>query len=493
MNETILNISNAVLEKLSPNIERPAYDRSKIKAGIVHLGIGAFHRAHQAVYTDDVLQAGARDWGIIGVSLRSSDTRDALRPQDDLYTLTIRSAEQEHIRVIGSIIKVLVARENPQAVLDALCDPHVKIVSLTITEKGYCYAPATATLDETHADVIHDLQNLNTPRSALGYIVEALHRRRSAGVAPFTLLSCDNLPNNGQTLKRVILRFAALRDQDLANYIVQNVAFPSTMVDRIVPATTDADRAAIIQATGMADAWPIMTEAFSQWVVEDHFPLGRPAWEKAGVTFVDNVNIFELMKLRLLNGSHSTIAYLGYLAGCETVSDVMNTEGFERFIRGMMDEEITPTLPQLTGFNLELYKAELIERFRNPALRHRTWQIAMDGSQKLPQRLLDTIKARLSSGQSFDRLALGVAAWMRYVAGYDEQGNAIDVRDPLRELIQARIQGCKTPSNIVEAYCSIGEVFDQELASNQVFQSVITTALASLMNNGAARTIAQFR
>lgn len=492
MNKTVLNLSTATLDKLPTNIEKPVYDRSKIKAGIVHLGIGAFHRAHQAVYTDDMLQAGAKYWGIIGVSLRSPDTRDALQPQDDLYTVTIRSAQQERVRVIGSVLKVLVAPEDPQAVLDALCDPQVKIVSLTITEKGYCYAPATATLDEAHADVIHDLANLDRPRSALGYIVEALHRRREAGLAPFTLLSCDNLPDNGQTLKRVILRFAALRDQSLADYIEQNVAFPSTMVDRIVPATTDADRAAITEATGVVDAWPIMTEAFSQWVVEDHFTAGRPEWEKAGVTFVDNVNAFELMKLRLLNGSHSTIAYLGYLAGCETVSDVMSAEGFERFIRDMMDEEISPTLPQLAGFDLEHYKDELIERFQNAALKHRTWQIAMDGSQKLPQRLLGTIRDRLSRGQSIDRLALGVAGWMRYATGYDEKGAAIDVRDPLRELIQARIQGCKTPSDMVTAYCSLEEVFDRELAANTQFRTEVEAALLRLWENGAARSVAEF-
>lgn len=493
MSETHPRLSMQVLEQLPQDVLRPTYDRKQLKAGIVHLGIGAFHRAHQAVYTDDILQAGAQEWGIIGVSLRSPDTRDALALQDGLYTITVRSTAHEQVRVIGSVVQLLVAPENPQTVMDALCEPAIKIVSLTITEKGYCYAPATGTLDESHADVVHDLQEHNHPRSALGYIVEALRRRRQVGVAPFTVLSCDNLPSNGETLKRVVTRFAALRDPELAEYIAAHVAFPSTMVDRIVPATTDADRSAIVDATGVVDAWPIMTEAFSQWVVEDHFTSGRPKWEMAGVTFVQDVSAFELMKLRLLNGSHSTIAYLGYLAGHETVSDVMAAEGFERFIRDMMDEEISSTLPKLPDFDLDHYKDQLIERFRNSSLKHRTWQIAMDGSQKLPQRLLGTIRERLAEGLSIDRLSMGVAGWMRYATGLDEKGATIDVSDPLVQEIQARIAGQKTAAELVAAYCSIEEIFPRDLAGNQVFRACVERALQSLLEIGAARSVAQFK
>lgn len=492
MNEANLKLSTATLATLPQSVERPLYNRAEITAGIVHLGVGAFHRAHQAVYTDDILQEGPPGWGIIGVSLHSPATRDALEPQDHLYTVTIRSSSQEKVRVIGSILKLLVAPESPQAVLDAMCDPHVKIVSLTITEKGYCYAFASASLDEAHADIIHDLQNPEKPRSALGYIVEALHRRREAGLMPFTLLSCDNLPDNGQTLKRVILQFASLRDKNLADYIEHNVSFPSTMVDRIVPATTDEDRAAITETIGVTDAWPIMTEAFSQWVVEDRFLSGRPAWENVGVTFVDDVSAFELMKLRLLNGSHSTMAYLGYLAGCETISDVMQTKDFERFIKEMMDQEISPTLAQLAGFDLEFYKNELIERFQNAALKHRTWQIAMDGSQKLPQRLLGTIKDRLAHGQPIDRLALGVAGWMRYARGVDEKGVVIDVRDPLKELFQARVQPYKTAPDIVAAFCSLEEIFNRELADDNRFRTTVSAALSRLLEVGAANAVAEF-
>ncbi len=482
-------LTQASLHNLATGIARPQYDRNEVSTGIVHLGIGAFHRAHQAVYTDSILAGGDHSWGILGVSLRSADTRDALAPQDGLYIVATRDGGGDSFRVIGSIGKVLVAPEDPEAVLAAMTDPDVRIVSLTVTEKGYCYSPASASLDESHPDIVHDLANPAVPRSAIGFIVEALARRRADGTAPFTLLSCDNLPSNGETLKRVVIRFAELRDPGLGEFIGANVAFPSTMVDRIVPATTDADRDAVTNSTGLRDAWPIMTEPFTQWVVEDHFPSGRPAWEKVGVTFVDNVDVFELMKLRLLNGSHSTLAYLGYLAGHETVSDVMKAEGFSTFIEAMMDEEITPTLPPLPGFDLEAYKAELRQRFRNPALRHRTWQIAMDGSQKLPQRLLNTIRKRLEAKQPFDRLALGVAGWMRYATGVDENGDAIDVRDPLASVFKERTAGKASASELLDAYLGLQQIFGDDLPNDDQFRSVVGMALEQLLREGAARVV----
>lgn len=485
-------LSPASLPRLASGVATPGYDRSTVATGIVHLGIGAFHRAHQAVYTDSVLASGDTRWGILGASLRSADTRDALQPQGGLYTVAIRDGGGNSYRVIGSIGSVLVAPEDPQALLTAMIDPAVRIVSLTITEKGYCYSPASASLDEKHPDIVHDLANPATPRSAIGFIVEALARRHADGTAPFTLLSCDNLPANGQTLKRVVVRFAELRNAQLGAFIGDAVAFPSTMVDRIVPATTDTDRAAVAEATGLADRWPIMTEPFSQWVVEDHFPSGRPAWEKAGVTFVADVDAFELMKLRLLNGSHSTLAYLGYLAGHETVSDAMAGEGFAALIARMMDEEITPTLPGLPGFDLDAYKEQLRERFRNPALRHRTWQIAMDGSQKLPQRLLNTIRVRLEKNAPFSRLALGVAGWMRYATGTDERGNPIDVRDPLADEFKARTAGKTSAPPLLDAYLEMDQIFGNDLPESTVFRDVVGKALATLIEQGAARTVAGF-
>ncbi|MHA6686232.1 mannitol dehydrogenase family protein [Mesorhizobium sp. A556] len=485
-------LSNRTLDDLSAGIARPAYDRSAMQAGIVHLGIGAFHRAHQAVYTDTVLGKGDLRWGIVGASLRSADTRDALAPQDGLFTVVARDGDGERLRVIGSSAGLLVAPENPEALLAALTHRQVKIVSLTVTEKGYCHAPATGVLDEAHPDICHDLASPGAPRTAAGFIVEAIARRRAAGSAPFTLLSCDNLPANGRTLKRVVSRFAELRDPDLGRYVADEIACPSTMVDRIVPATTDGDRNSVAEALGMEDAWPIVTEPFSQWVIEDDFPSGRPQWEQVGATFVKDVDAYELMKLRLLNGSHSTLAYLGYLAGHETVSDAMAAPGFGPLVEALMDDEVTPTLPRLAGIDLDAYKAELLARFRNPALRHRTWQIAMDGSQKLPQRLLHTIRDRIAAKAPFARLALGVAAWMRYAAGTDEKGNRIDVRDPLAETMRDRAQGAGSAAELAAAFLRLEQVFGTDLAAMPEFRAAVESALTDLLNDGASATVARW-
>ncbi|WAJ29131.1 mannitol dehydrogenase family protein [Antarcticirhabdus aurantiaca] len=486
-------LSQTTLAALPEGVARPAYDRAALREGIVHLGLGAFHRAHQAVYTEDALAAGDPAWGIVGVSLRSPDTRDALAPQDDLFTLAVRSGEGTRLRVVGSILRCLVAPEDPEAVLAAMTAPDTRIVSLTVTEKGYCHRPATGELDETHPDIRHDLENPAAPRSAPGFLVEALARRRAAGVPPFTVLSCDNLPANGHTAARVVARFAHLRDPELGAFVEREVAFPSTMVDRIVPATTDADRAMVAEALGQDDAWPVMTEPFTQWVVEDRFPAGRPDWGSAGATFVADVEPFELMKLRLLNGSHSTLAYLGYLAGHETVADAMAAPGFAELLAGLMEREASPTLPSLPGFDLAAYRAELLDRFRNPALRHRTWQIAMDGSQKLPQRLLGTIRDNLAAGRPIDRAALGVAAWMVYATGRNEAGEPIDVRDPLADrFAQATSERPRDVDGLLDAYLGFAEVFGTDLPASEPFRAAVARGLSSLLSDGAARTVARF-
>jgi fructuronate reductase len=486
-------LSAATLAGLPSSIERPTYGRDALSVGIVHLGLGAFHRAHQAAFTEAVLMNGDLRWGTIGASLRSPDTRDALAPQDNLYTLALRDGAGENLQVIGGLISCLVAPEEPAALIEAMARPETRIVSLTITEKGYCHNPATGELDETHPDIIRDLATPHLPRTAVGFIVEALSRRRDAGFAPVTLLSCDNLPANGETLKRVAARFAELRDRDLARYIADEVAFPSTMVDRIVPATTEADREKIMSASGVYDAWPVVAEPFGQWVIEERFVSGRPDWDRSGAVFVKDVSAFELMKLRMLNGSHSTLAYLGYLAGCETVAETMAAPGFALLIEDLMALESAPTLPALPGLDLTAYRRDLIARFRNPALRHRTWQIAMDGSQKLPQRLLNTIRARLAAGASFARLALGVAAWMRYAAGVDEKGATIDVRDPLATRIKEMTRGMSDAAALVDAYLELSEVFGADLPKDPRFRAAVTAALARLMADGAARTVAEFR
>jgi fructuronate reductase len=482
-------LSLSSLSELPGSVVRPAYDRTKIKPGIVHLGIGAFHRAHMAVYVEKLL-ATSPEWGIVGASLRRPDTKEALAPQDGLYTVAIRDASGTRCEVIGSVIQLLDANTERAELIATMADPRIRIISLTVTEKGYCHDPATGELDENHPDIVHDLANPETPVSAPGLIVAAIERRRQAGVAPFAVMSCDNLPSNGKTVARIVTRFAQLRSASLADYVRAEVAFPGTMVDRIVPATTDADRLAIKDIIGLDDAWPIMTEPFTQWVIEDHFPPGRPAFETVGAQLVKDVEPFERMKLRMLNGSHSSLAYLGYLAGNQYVAEVMQSADFVRLIHGLMTEEAMPTL-DMPGVDLGKYRDELLARFANPALNHRTWQIAMDGSQKLPQRLLGTIRDRLQAGEPVTRLALGVAAWMRYVTGVDEQGAAIEVKDPLAAKLRAIADGAgRHPAKLVDGLLAVREVFGDDLPGNGVLREVLVRHLESLFEKGSAATVA---
>jgi fructuronate reductase len=487
---TRARLSAATLRHLPPLVARPGYDRSAVATGIVHLGIGAFHRAHQAVYTEAALAAGDRRWGIVGASLRSPATRDALAAQDGLYALNIRGSD-ERLAVIGSVQGVLVAPENPAALLDQLCQPGVAIVSLTVTEKGYCQDAATFSLDEAHPDIRHDLANPGAPRSVLGFLATAIARRRAAGIAPFTVLSCDNLPSNGRTVHRLLAQYADIASTDFGDFVREAVVCPDTMVDRIVPATTDDDRARIAEALGVADAWPVVAEPFTQWVIEDCFPTGRPAWEIAGATLVEDVAPYEAMKLRLLNGSHSALAYLGYLAGYETVAAAMQDADIAAYVKDLM-EDTTPTLTLPAGSDVAGYKRSLIERFENVALRHRTWQIAMDGSQKLPQRLLGTIHDRLAQGRSIDRHALAVAAWMRYVTGIDEAGRPIDVRDPMAaELAALAANAGPVAERLAPALLGVSAIFGHDLPATPAFRDAVTAALARLYACGARQAAAQ--
>jgi fructuronate reductase len=464
------------------------YDRTRVTAGMVHLGIGAFHRAHLAEYIDSILKKDP-SWGIVGASLRRPDTRKALAPQDFLYTLAVRSGEGTKTRVIGSLLDVLDASTERNKLIETMADPRIRIVSLTVTEKGYCHDPATGNLDPDHPDIRHDLGNPERPLSAPGLLVRALELRRDAGHGPFTVLCCDNLPSNGETTARVVTGLAALRSKSLADYISAEVAFPSTMVDRIVPATTAEDRELVREATGFEDAWPVMTEPFSQWVIEDRFPAGRPLFEDVGVEMVADVKPFELMKLRMLNGSHSTLAYLGYLSGFEFVSQAISNPYFRAFIHDLMSEEVMATLP-MDHVQLSNYRDALLNRFANPAIKHRTWQIAMDGSQKLPQRLLGTIRHRLAKNLTINRAALGVSAWMRYVTGIDEQGNSIDVKDPLsQQLRQIADSAHDSPTRLVDGLLGVSQIFGEDLPQNKVFRSSLVNHLQSLFERGALQTV----
>jgi fructuronate reductase len=467
---------------------RLSYDRRRVTPGVVHLGVGAFCRAHVAAYIDEVLETDP-SWGIVGASLRRADTKNALDPQSFLYTLAILSGAGMTTRAIGSLLDVLDAGTQRAQLISAMVDPRIRIVTLTVTEKGYCHDPATGELDPRHPDILNDIAEPAAPVSAPGLIVRAIELRRAAGVAPFTVLSCDNLPANGETTARIVAGFAALRSEAIAEHIRRNVAFPSTMVDRIVPATTAADRKLVLEATGLDDAWPVMTEPFTQWVVEDRFPTGRPSLENVGAQLVDDVRPYEVMKLRVLNGAHSTLAYLGYLAGYELVSDAIADQELRTLISDLMTREAIETLPDGLG-DLHAYAHEILQRFANPALRHRTWQICMDGSQKLPQRLLGTVRDRLAVGLAITRSALGVAAWMRYVTGVDERGGLIDVRDPLASRLRMIAdKAAGRPAALVDGLLGVTEIFSVDLKTNGAFRRLVTDHLASLFQFGAAETV----
>ena len=481
-------LSNNTLATLPASIARPRYDRASVAAGIVHLGLGAFHRAHQAVYVEDCLAAGETNWGIVGASLRSTDTRDALAPQDGLYTLAVRDGEHEDLRVIGSIVSVLVAPENPEALLDALTDPGIRIVTLTVTEKAYL-RNAAGDLDTEHPDIAWDLSNPDRPKTLYGFLAEALVRRRSAGTPPFTVLCCDNLPANGATLRRLLLEFAAERDAELEAHIASEVAFPSSMVDRIVPATTDANRARVSERLGVDDAWPVMTEPFCQWVVEDNFTAGRPDWEKFGVEMVGDVRPFEEMKLRLLNGSHSAIAYLGLLLGHATVAEAFADPAIRRFVGGLWAETI-PTLPKGAGLDPQAYIKKLADRYANTSLQHRTAQIANDGSQKLPQRIIASALERAGENASITHLMLVVAAW---IAACEARGGKLSARlfsdpldGPLADIAAGTFSAAETARRVFDA---AGFAKDQENRERLV--SAAADHLETIRGKGAAFTLSE--
>ncbi|MEZ0470743.1 mannitol dehydrogenase family protein [Luteimonas salinilitoris] len=424
-------LNEATLAALPPAIVRPAYDRTKTRIGIVHIGAGAFHRAHQAVHIDDLL-ADDPDWAICGVSLRSADVRDALGPQDGLYTLALLGGNLS-LRVIGAIRELLCAREEPQAVLARLADPAVRLVTLTITEKGYCLSGDA--LDLAHPDIAHDVASPQAPASAIGYVVAGLALRRAADIAPYTVLSCDNLADNGGRLRRAALQYAQAFDPDLARWIETEVAFPRSMVDSITPATDDALRERVAAQLGCADAWPVQREPYTQWVIEDHFCNARPAFERAGATISDDIAGYDHAKLRLLNAPHSALAYLGSLMGIETVADAMRQPALAGFVERLMRADIAPTLDAPRGFDPDAYTDAILARFRNPDIRHLLSQIAWDGSQKLPVRILGTIADALVAGRPIDRLCLPVAAWMRFVRR--QARNGVALVDPLADTLSA--------------------------------------------------------
>ena len=493
-----MRLQPSTLDTLPAAVQRPVYARAALRCGIVHLGLGAFMRAHLAVYNDDALDLGGDvAWGISGVSLRQPDTRDALAPQRGLYTLALRDADErgaprQRLRVIGSVREMLVAPDDPVAVLQRLASPDARIASLTVTEKGYCHQPASGQLDTAHPDIAHDLAHRDAPRSAIGLIVHGLALRRARDLGGLTLLSLDNLPANGRLLRGLLLAFAdALGDAALTDWIADQCTCPCSMVDRIVPRTTAADREAVDGALGMHDAWPVVAEPYIDWVLEDRFAAGRPAWP--GVRTVathDEVAAWERLKLRMVNGAHSALAYLGVVAGWNTVDAAIAQPALRRFIDTLLREEVEPTLSGLAV--PPDYRERLLERFGNPALAHRCAQIAMDGSQKIPQRLLGTVRDRLATGARIDRLALALAAWLHFLKGRDEAGNGYAIDDPMAPLLNALVREADAladPRARAERLTRFEPVFG-DLAGQPRLVDALAPALNRLRESGVAATLA---
>ena len=484
-------LSTATLSTLDPAVAVPTYDRGAVTTGVVHIGVGGFHRSHQAMYLDALMRAGkGMDHGICGVGLLPGDARmrDALRAQDGLYTLLLKHPDGTlEPRVIGSITEYLYAPDDPEAVVEKMADPGTRIVSLTVTEGGYSTDPVTGEFAPGPA-VLADLEpgrGGRGPTTTFGLVTEALVRRREQGVAPFTVMSCDNLQGNGHLAHKVFTAFATLRDPDLGAWVDEHVAFPNSMVDRITPATTPEDVALVAERFGVDDAWPVVAEPFVQWVLEDRFTSGRPPLEDVGVQVVDDVEPYELMKLRLLNASHQTLCYFGHLAGHRLVHEVCQEQVFADLLLAYMDSEATPTLQPVPGVDLTDYKHTLIERFSNPGVRDTVARLCADSSDRIPTWLLPVVRANLASGGPVRLSAAVVASWARYAEGTDERGEPITVVDRLADRLGALARRQRTEPL---AFLSDRGVFG-DLADQPRFVEAYTEALASLHERGARATV----
>ncbi|WP_232662799.1 mannitol dehydrogenase family protein [Pseudonocardia sp. TRM90224] len=478
-------LSASTLGRLAAGVGAPQHPAS---VGIVHLGIGAFHRAHQAVYTEDAMAAdGSTRWGICGVTQRSRAVVDQLAPQNGLYGVLQRDAGSAHqasvsARVVGAVLEVVAGVEEPHVVVARIGDAAVAVVTMTVTEKGYRRA-ADGSLDTTDPVVRSDLENAAAPGSAIGRLVRGLQRRATTHGTPITVLSCDNLVGNGEVVRGLVVDFCAAlpspEGEPLREWIASSVTFPSSMVDRIVPATTDADRDEAARLLGLRDEGLVVAEPFTQWVIEKDFAGPVPAWHRAGATLTADVAPFEAVKLRLLNATHSLLAYTGALAGYATIAEAVRDERLAAAATALMAEDSLPTLTRPDGLDLDEYQRSVLHRFANPALKHRTTQVAMDGSMKLPVRLLGTVRERLRAGAEPRWAALAVAAWMVYVArGADVNGTPLPLDDPLADRLRAAAAGPQ--GGLVDRMLGVREVFDEELAESQTFRALLQAHVAEL-------------
>jgi mannitol 2-dehydrogenase len=470
-------------------VEAPSYDRELVTPGVVHIGVGGFHRAHQAMYLDRLMSKGqALDWGVCGVGVMAADRKmqQALDAQDGLYTLVLKHSDGTYEpRVIGSIVEYLFAPDDPEAVIEKMAAPATRIVSLTITEGGYNISDITGEFDAANPGVVADLEPGAVPRTTFGLVTEALRRRRERGVVPFTVMSCDNLQGNGRRARQAFATFARLRDAEFGAWVEHEVQFPNCMVDRITPVTTDADRAEITERFGIQDRWPVVCEPFTQWVLEDAFTDGRPPYEDAGVQIVGDVEPYELMKLRLLNVSHQALAYFGYLCGYRLAHEAAQDPLFQAFLLGYMDEEATPTLAPVPGVDLGEYKHTLIERFSNPEVRDTIARLCAETSDRIPKWLVPVIRQQLATGGEIRRSAAVVASWARYAEGTDEQGEPIEVVDRLADSLVALARRQREEPDV---FISNRQLFG-DLVDDERFRAAYLSALDSLHEHGARATL----
>jgi len=471
-------------------LSTPTYDRGRVRIGDVHIGVGGFHRAHQAMYHDRLMNRGeALEWGICGVGVMPADRRmqEVMERQDGLYTLVQKHPDGVYeAQVVGSIAEYLLASDDPEAVIEKLASAPVRIVSLTVTEGGYNLDEVTGEFDPAGPGVQHDLAAGAVPRTTFGLVTEGLRRRRERGLAPFTIMSCDNLPGNGHLTRKAFTSFARLRDLELGDWIASEVRFPNSMVDRITPATTDADRREVGERFGVDDLWPVVCEPYTQWVLEDSFSAGRPPYEAAGVQVVADVEPYELMKLRLLNAGHQALAYFGHLLGHELVHEAARDPLLRAFVLEYMDEEATPTLPPVPGVDLDAYKRTLIERFGNPEVRDTIARLCAESSDRIPKWLLPVIRRQLETGGEIGRSAAVVASWARYAEGVDEQGRPIDVVDRRRDSLMENARRQRADPS---AFIANRELFG-DLAEHERFATAFRDALAALHERGARATLA---
>jgi fructuronate reductase len=474
-----------LLDRLPSAVQKPGYDRKALRVGMAHLGVGAFHRCHQAEYTDDMLAERFDRWGVVGINVRDPRLGGTLGAQAGLYTRLVREGEQAQARVIGSIVSVVDSQASPAPALDVLASADIDVVTLTVTEKGYCHKPASGELDAASPDIVHDLANPEAPRSVPGLLARALELRMLSHGRPVTLVSCDNIPANGVVLGNVVRSLAERRGRELLDWIEANVAFPSTMVDRIAPATSEADFRFVEERFGYRDSAVVVGEPFRQWVIENRFAGRVPPWEVAGAAFVDDVTVFEHSKMRVLNAAQSTLAYLGLIAGHEHSFEAVADPLLADFVRRMLVEESVPTLQPVPGVSAGRYVEQSLHRIGNTAIRHRNHQIATDGSQKIVQRLLNPIRDRLHRGDGIALLSVAVAAWMVYLVRASQRfGRRWAVDDPYgTRIADIADRVGRDAAGLVAEILAIDTIFAGDLAANATFRSGATAALDGLLSD----------